>query len=113
MHGYQADIDPTIPRMTGALYDEHERGSLVEAPLEVDRDYNRDIWHNYEISAIGEDVRLYHDGLLTVHFQETDPERIAKGIIALQVHSVPEGKKVHMEWKDLRILNLQPPSPWE
>jgi hypothetical protein len=113
MHGLQADIDPTIPGMTGALYDEHERGSLAQAPPEVDRNYDKGAWHSYEISAIGENVHLYHDGLQTVHFQETDPKRIQKGILALQVHSVPEGQKVHMEWRGLRILNLQPPSPWE
>jgi len=113
MHGLQADIDPTVPGMTGSLWDEHERGSLAKASPEVDQDYDPKSWHSYEISAIGDDIRLYHDGMQTAHFKETDPKRIAKGLFALQLHDVPEGKKVHMEWKDLRILNLDPPSPWE
>jgi len=113
MHGLQADIDPSIPQMTGMLYDEHERATLAKSPPKVDESYDKELWHNYEISAIGEDIRLYHDGLLTVHFTETDPKRIAKGLIALQVHSAPKDQGVKVEWKDLRILNLEPPSPWE
>ena len=113
MHGYQADIDPSIPRMTGALYDEHERGSLINASEFVDAGYEPDRWHHYEISAIGQDIRLYHDGGLSVHFTEPLPERVHKGILALQVHSAPPDHPVDIEWKDLRLINLEPPSPWE
>ncbi|MCB9783877.1 MAG: DUF1080 domain-containing protein [Candidatus Omnitrophica bacterium] len=113
MHGYQADIDPSIPRMTGSLYDEHERGTLEKGGEFIDPDYELGRWHHYEISAIGDDIRLYHDGALSVHFKETVAERIRKGIIALQVHSAPLDSPVDIEWKDIQLINLEPPSPWE
>jgi len=113
MHGLQADIDPGLPLWTGALYDEHERALLVQSLPEIDAGYDKNRWHSYQISAIGADIRLYHDGVLTAHFTEPDPKRISKGIISLQIHSVPAGQKVLMAWKDLRMLNLAPPSPWE
>lgn len=113
MHGYQADIDPSIPRMTASLYDEHERGELAKGAEFVDAEYEEGRWYHYEVSAIGDDIRLYHDGALSVLFKETDPERIRKGIIALQVHSAPLDAPVDIEWKDIRLINLETPSPWE
>jgi len=113
MHGYQADIDPSIPGMTGALYDEHERASLEKGGEFIDPDYEPGRWFHYEVSALGEDIRLYHDGALSVHFTEPLKERIHKGIIALQVHSAPLDQPVDIEWRDIRLINLEPPSPWE
>ena len=113
MHGYQADIDPSIPRMTGALYDEHERGSLEKGAEFIDENHEPHRWYHYEISAIGDDIRLYHDGRLSVHFTETDPNRTRTGILALQIHSAPSDQPVDIEWRDIRLTNLEPPSPWE
>ncbi|MCA9450463.1 MAG: DUF1080 domain-containing protein, partial [Candidatus Omnitrophica bacterium] len=105
--------DPSIPRMTGALYDEHERGPLANGGEFIDPNYDPERWHQYEVSAIGKEIRLYHDGELSVSFTETDPDRAATGILALQVHSAPVESSVDIEWKDLRLINLEPPSPWE
>jgi len=113
VHGYQADIDPDRPRWTGMLYDEGFRGKLVEADPQIDRIFKRDGWNDYEISAIGNHIMLFINGVKAVDFRDPlldpklppakrDPHH-QRGIIALQVHS---GPKVHLEWKDLRILDL-------
>ncbi len=101
MHGYQADIDPTTKGMTGGLYDEHEDGKLADAPPEADAAFKKDGWNTYEISAIGDHLQLFINGVKSADVRHG---RTKKGIIALQVHS---GGPVHMEWKDLYILELK------
>jgi len=100
VHGYQADIDPDSPRVTGMLYEEGGRGMLVQAPAEVDKVFLRDGWNDYEISAIGERIHLFVNGLPTADIRDG---RAARGIIALQTHS---GQGVRLRWKDIRILDL-------
>lgn len=103
MHGYQADLDPTIKNMTGGLYDEREQGTLAATPPEIDASLKKDGWNTYEISAIGDHIQLFINGLKSVDLRHG---RTPKGIIALQVHS---GGPVHMEWKDVYILDLAAP----
>ncbi len=102
MHGYQADIDPSVQRWTGMLYDEREEGTLVQAAPEFDAALKKNDWNTYEISAIGDHIQLFVNGIKSV---DTHHGRTAKGLIGLQIHS---GGPVQMEWKDLYILELGP-----
>lgn len=104
MHGYQADIDPSVDRMTGMLYDEHGEGKLAAAPPAIDAALDKDGWNTYEISAVGDHIRLFVNGIESVDLRHG---RTPRGIIALQVHS---GGPVHMEWKDLFLLDLNGPA---
>jgi hypothetical protein len=105
MHGYQADLDPTAKGMTGMLYDERESGALVQADPAIDAALRKDGWNTYEISAIGDHIQLFVNGIRSV---DTRHGRTRHGLIALQVHS---GGPVHLEWKDLLILQLDSPPP--
>lgn len=101
MHGYQADIDPSVPTFTGMLYDEHGAGKVAVPPESFDSQVlKKKDWNTYEISAIGKHVVLYVNGVKSI---EIPNAREKKGIFALQVHS---GGPVHMAWKDLEILEL-------
>lgn len=101
MHGYQADIDPSVATFTGMLYDEHGAGKVAAPPESFDKEVvKKDDWNTYEISAMGKHAVLYVNGVKSIEIEDA---REKKGIFALQVHS---GGPVHMEWKDLEILEL-------
>jgi hypothetical protein len=103
MHGYQADIDPTVKAMTGALYDEREEGTLAPASPEAEAALKKDDWNTYEVSAIGNHIQLFINGVRSVDARHG---RTPRGIIALQVHS---GGPVHIDFADVQILDLNAP----
>ena len=108
MHGYQADLDPTIKGMTGGLYDEREEGSLAQAVPEIDAALKKDDWNTYEISAIGDHIQLFINGIRSADVRHG---RTKKGIIALQVHSGSQPVKVR--WRNIRIQDLGDGGGWQ
>jgi len=123
--GYQSEIDNT-PGATGFLYEERGRKFLayIGQAVEVDgagkphvtsvmaekkaliaRNYYRPReWNDYRITAIGNHLEHFVNGVKTVDVIDDDPAaRASEGILALQIHC---GPPMLVEFKDILLKNL-------
>ena len=78
--GYQADMGPD---RWGMLYEEHGRELLWKASGE--KFVLPDQWNQYEIRAVGSQIKSWLNGNLSVDLD--DPPGKRRGIIALQLHA--------------------------
>ena len=106
--GYQADIGKGFH---GSLYDEKRRGMLHAAKNDWAKLFKRFLhldgkrWNSYEIRAIGSDITLSLNGLVTTRYTEKDAKIDRSGLIALQLHG---GGPMEISFKDIRIEEIQP-----
>lgn len=110
MKGYQAELDPTIGKHTGGVYDEATgRGWLAQPTEEQEKILKPDEWNHYRIKAVGHHIQTFLNGENIVDFED---DRAIRGIIALQVHS---GKTppVKIRWKDIAIYDLGYGKGWK
>ena len=105
VHGYQCEIDPSDRAWSGGVYDEARRGWLV--PLtgnEAGRAaYNKTDWNKYRIEAIGNNIRIWLNGVNTANLYD---EETPKGLIAFQVHGIGNNDKLEgkeIKWRNIRI----------
>ncbi len=108
MIGYQANLDPGRTFATGALLDENGRGMLQENKVPAEKLFKKGQWNEYEISAIGDHLIVWVNGIKTVDLK--DPEGDKSGIIALQMGP---GQGGHMQWDDIRILPVPSDVQWQ
>jgi acetyl esterase/lipase len=105
MSGYQADVGQGY---WGCLYDESRRNRiLTTAAPEAVRGLHKSDWNEYEIRAMGDQIRLSLNGIKSVDYRETDPNVAREGRIALQIHA---GGPLVVQFKDVRIQALPRPS---
>jgi type 1 glutamine amidotransferase len=105
VRGYQADIGEGY---YGSLYDEERRGMLQASRLDwVKRFLKLDgkAWNDYEVRAIGNQVTLTINGLVTARYTEKNDAIPRKGRIALQLHS---GGPMEISFKDIAVEEIQP-----
>lgn len=123
VRGYQGEIrnETSLPNVSGFIYDEGgKRGRLCLVgekaawkdgkksvtgqtctQEEFGKAFRLDDWNEYTITAKGNRIRQYINGLLTVDFTDEEPEQAPKsGIIALQLHA---GSPMWVEFKDIRL----------
>jgi Domain of Unknown Function (DUF1080) len=123
--GYQSEIDNT-PGATGFLYEErgrkflayigeaveidgagkpHVTAVLAEKKALIARDYYRPReWNDYRITAVGNHLEHYVNGVKTVDVTDDDiSRRASEGILALQIHC---GPPMLVEFKDILLKNL-------
>ncbi|TVS10972.1 MAG: DUF1080 domain-containing protein, partial [Planctomycetaceae bacterium] len=102
MIGYQADIGAGY---SGYLYDESRRKKFVaEADPElVKRIEKPGDWNQYEILAIGNEVKIYLNGQMTVSYRELEEGIAQEGNIALQIHG---NCKAEISFRNLQIEEL-------
>lgn len=111
VHGYQMEIDPSPRAWSGGIYEEALRGWLY--PLELNQKgksaFKPRQWNKYRIECIGNIMRTWVNGIPTAHL--ADPFR-PKGIIALQVHSIPDSEQPgkQIRWRNIYIQteNIKP-----
>lgn len=105
VHGYQAEIDPSLRAYTGGVYDEARRGWLYPLSLNPtgQKAYRPGQWNHYRIEAIGPEMRIWVNGINTANIVD---DWTASGFIGLQVHSIgsPEEAGREIRWRKLRIL---------
>ncbi len=107
VYGKQCEIDPKARAWTGGIYDEGRRGWIYPLSLNPPArtafkvgEYNR-----FRIECIGNETRTWVNGQPVSFVVDTlDSE----GLIALQVHSGIEGKKVFFKNIRIRTENLKP-----
>jgi len=123
--GYQSEIDNT-PGATGFLYEERGRKFLAYIGQTVEIDgagkprvtqvlaekkaliagqyYRPREWNDYRISAVGNHLQHFVNGVKTVDVTDDDvTRRASEGILALQIHC---GPPMVVEFKDILLKNL-------
>jgi Domain of Unknown Function (DUF1080) len=65
--------------------------------------YKNNDWNDYTIVAQGNRIRTWVNGYQTLELIDDDPRRLARGIVALQIH---RGKPMVVEFKDITLQIL-------
>ncbi len=100
VYGKQCEIDPKARSWTGGIYDEGRRGWLYPLTLNppARKAFRVGVYNRFRIECIGNETRTWVNGQPVSFLVDTlDNE----GLIALQVHSGIEGKRVF--FKNIRI----------
>lgn len=118
VYGYQAEIENTPQKWSGAIFDEARRGWLyiLEDEDSPAKDaFKNNQWNKYRIEAIGHTMRVWINGIPTSHLID---DETAKGFIALQIHDntrpeSPDGNH-QIRFRNIRIKtdNIKP-SPYD
>lgn len=110
VHGYQAEIDPSVRRWSGGLYDEQRRQWLYTLSRnEAARNaFRSGDWNHYRVEAIGNRLRTWINGVPAADVaDDTD----ARGFIAFQVHSLPDAeamRKPEVRFRNIRVITEKP-----
>lgn len=103
VRGYQADMGQIF---WGCLYDESRRNRVL-APAQdkaaLEKVLRPNDWNDYRIRCQGPHIQLWINDLLTVDYQEAEPEIDLRGLIGVQIHGGPPSEAWY---KDLQIREL-------
>jgi hypothetical protein len=83
------------------------RVAEIKALLAVGYYKNND-WNDYTIVAQGNRIRTWVNGYQTLELIDDDPRKLARGIVALQIH---RGKPMVVEFKDIKLQILDADLP--
>ncbi len=106
VHGYQVEIDPSLRRWSGGIYDEARRGwlyNLERNPKGKDA-FHMGQWNHFHVEAIGDEIRTWINGVMCANLVDT---MTSSGFIGLQVHNIGQNKALagkKIRWKNIRIL---------
>jgi len=104
VYGRQCEVDPTIRRWSGGIYDEGRRDWLYPMQLNAaaQNAYKPGEYNHFKVECIGNEMKTWVNGIATAYVVDTLE---AKGFIGLQVHAIKKddqpGKKVC--YKNIRI----------
>ena len=104
VHGFQVEVDTT--QETGGLYETGGRAWVKKPSPETvkKRAYKSGEWTDLELSAIGRDVVVKINGIISSELKN-DRGRI-KGYFGLQLHG---GQDMHVEFKNIVIREVESP----
>jgi len=109
VHGYQYEIDPSARAYTGGVYDEARRGwlaDLKENPA-AQKAFKNGEWNKARIECKGDHIQTWINGVMAADLHDS---LTPKGIIALQVHGIGDGKKKpageEVRWRNIRLKEL-------
>ena len=120
LRGYQADLHPK-QEYFGMLYGEKygKRGIIARRGQRVNAKGDKDVevlgkvgdgaelkaeeWNTLRILVVGNRLKHFVNGVMTVDVTESHPGAIAKGYLGLQLH---RGKPMKVEFKDLKLRKL-------
>jgi hypothetical protein len=109
VHGYQYEIDPSARAYTGGVYDEARRGWLADLKNNpaAQKVFKQGEWNQSRIECQGDHIQTWLNGVKAADFHDS---LTLKGIIALQVHGIGDGKKKpageEVRWRNLRLKEL-------
>jgi Domain of Unknown Function (DUF1080) len=99
IEGMQVEIDPSIGKHTGGLYESGGRGWVVMPTEPGEKALKPGEWNDLEISAHGNHIVTQLNGVKIVDFTDS-AQKFNEGVVALQIHT---GGGVKMRWKDISI----------
>lgn len=105
IYGYQYELDPSVRRWSGGLYDEGRREWLYPVSLNSNAQvyFTPNVYHRIKIECISNTIKTWLDGAAVSYIMDT--LKANQGLIALQVHSInkPELAGIKVHWKNILI----------
>ena len=107
--GYQYEIDPSDRARTGGVYDEARRGWLADLKDKpaAQKAFRQGEWNKVRIECRGDRIQTWINDVPATDFRDAMTPR---GIIALQVHGIGDGKKnkpgEEIRWRNIRLKEL-------
>lgn len=107
--GYQYEIDPSPRAFTGGVYDEARRGWLADLKGNeaAQKAFKLGEWNKARIECKGDHIQTFINGVKATDFRDN---MTLRGIIALQVHGIGDGKKrkpgEEIRWRNIRLKQL-------
>ena len=106
---YQYEIDPSDRAWTGGVYDEARRGWLADLKDKpaAQKAFRQGEWNKVRIECRGDRIQTWINDVPATDFRDAMTPR---GIIALQVHGIGDGKKnkpgEEIRWRNIRLKEL-------
>jgi hypothetical protein len=97
IEGMQAEVDPSVGKHTGGLYESGGRGWVAMPTAEGEQALKPGEWNDLEVSVKGNHIVTQLNGVKIVDFTDAAP-KFTDGVIGLQIHT---GGGVKMRWKDI------------
>jgi hypothetical protein len=97
--GMQVEVDPSVGKHTGGLYESGGRGWVVQPTAEGENALKPGEWNDLEVSVQGNHIVTRLNGVQVVDYTDPAP-KFTEGVIALQIHT---GGGVKMRWKDIFV----------
>lgn len=111
VYGRQCEIDPSLRRWAGGIYDEERREWLYPMQLnaQAQNAYKKGEYNHFRIECIGNEMKTWVNGVAAAFVVDTLD---AKGFIGLQVHWIlpggHAGKKVCYKNIRIKTTDLKP-----
>jgi len=99
IEGMQVEVDPSVGKHTGGLYESGGRGWVKMPTAEVEQALRTGEWNELEVSVQGKHIVTQLNGVKIVDYTDAAP-KFTDGVIGLQIHT---GGGVKMRWKDILI----------
>ncbi len=99
IEGMQVEVDPSVGKHTGGLYESGGRGWVSQPTAEAEKTLKPGQWNALEVSARGNHIVTRLNGVVIVDFTDS-AQRFSEGVIGLQIHT---GGGVKMRWKEIFI----------
>ena len=99
IEGMQVEVDPSVGKHTGGLYESGGRGWVKMPTPEGEQALKPGEWNDLEVSVRGNHIVTQLNGVKIVDFTDEAP-KFTDGVIGLQIHT---GGGVRMRWKDILI----------
>jgi hypothetical protein len=99
IEGMQIEVDPTVGKHTGGLYESGGRGWVIMPTAEGERALKQGEWNDLEASVRGNHFVVRLNGVKVTDHNDSST-KFTDGVIALQIHT---GGGVKMRWKDIYI----------
>jgi hypothetical protein len=97
--GMQVEVDPSVGKHTGGLYESGGRGWVKMPTAEGEQALKPGEWNELEVSVQGNHIVTRLNSVVIVDYTDTAP-KFTDGVIGLQIHT---GGGVRMRWKDIFI----------
>jgi len=99
IEGMQVEVDPSVGKHTGGLYESGGRGWVKMPTAEGEQALKAGQWNDLEVAVAGNHIVTQLNGVKIVDYTDTAP-KFTDGVIGLQIHT---GGGVKMRWKDIFI----------
>jgi Domain of Unknown Function (DUF1080) len=99
IEGMQVEVDPSVGKHTGGLYESGGRGWMAMPTAEGEQALKPGEWNALEVSVRGAHIITQLNGTKIVDFTDATP-KFTDGVIGLQIHT---GGGVRMRWKEIYI----------
>jgi hypothetical protein len=99
IEGMQVEVDPSVGKHTGGLYESGGRGWIVMPTPEGERALKPGEWNDLRVSVRGNHIVVDLNGFQVTDFHDAST-KFTDGVISLQIHT---GGGVKMRWRDIYI----------